>query len=46
MPLMLPVLETLDQWDGLVNIWPTCLGREFQEYNDDRVSASPSCHAA
>lgn len=34
---MLPVLETLHLWDGLVNIWPTFLGGEFQAHNDKLV---------
>lgn len=35
---MLPIMETIHQWDGLVNIWPSCLGKEFQAYNEKRVS--------
>jgi len=38
---MLPVLETLHLWDGLVNMWPTCLGKEFQAHNDKIVSVEP-----
>ena len=36
--LMGPLLDTLKDWDGLINVWPAFMSKDYQAHWDAKVS--------